>query len=292
MPSNAELEKQFKELKDIITEGFQKQKEETLQIKVELSEKIGALTVKVTDFETRLGELEEWVADADINIENINTKVDNGIAQCNESMKHLADRVAALEEKQKLVEETPNDINQMKELIEERTNRQLRETLIFKNIPEQGKESYEKTREILAEVISDNCPNIDYEEAFTQIKRCHREKPKTNADGQSRAGKRHIYSAMMNWYKCQEIIDAFKKKCIDDDNFSVYVDQKYGPLTTRRRSLALKLRKELKEQGLISGGYIKYPAKLYVNVGGEINPLDGRKVYNLHQDFSKADVSK
>ena len=68
--------------------------------------------------------------------------------------------------------------------------------------------------------------------------------------------------------------------------FELSVDQMYGPLTTKRRGMALHLRKQLKEQGVIAGGYVEFPARLFVNLTGNVN-ADGKKIYTFHTDFSK-----
>ena len=58
----------------------------------------------------------------------------------------------------------------------------------------------------------------------------------------------------------------------------------YGKITTARRNLALKLRKELKEKGQIVSGYIVFPAKLLVKK----NTND--KQWHVQKDFSKEQV--
>ena len=72
-------------------------------------------------------------------------------------------------------------------------------------------------------------------------------------------------------------------------DFNIAVDQKYGTLTTRRRQMAFKLRKELKESGIISSGYVDYPARLMVNIRGDVNG-DNKKIYKLHTNFSKSPI--
>ena len=67
------------------------------------------------------------------------------------------------------------------------------------------------------------------------------------------------------------------------DHFNIRADYKYGPLTTKRRSEALKVRKELKEKNIITKGFIKYPARLFVIYTGESQ-------YKSYQDFSKMEV--
>ena len=81
------------------------------------------------------------------------------------------------------------------------------------------------------------------------------------------------------------MIEVFKEKCIKDPTFSISADQKYGRRTSKRRQLALKLRKDLKAAGTITSGFVNFPAKLMVNYPGEMR--GPRKVYRLHTNFSK-----
>ena len=121
------------------------------------------------------------------------------------------------------------------------------------------------------------------------IKRAHREsnRPRINQRF-DRRGKRYIYAAFYSWELCQSIIEAFKNKNIKDINFNIYAEQKYGPLTTKRRNLAMQKRKSLKENGEIASGYVIFPARLMVNVNGEME--NGKKRYALHTDFSKHEI--
>ena len=84
-------------------------------------------------------------------------------------------------------------------------------------------------------------------------------------------------------------MEKLKQKCIREAEFNICADQKYGPLTTKRRNLSIQKRRELKLDGTISGGYVDFPARLMVNFTGEV-AADGKKVYKLHSDFSKLDV--
>ena len=167
-------------------------------------------------------------------------------------------------------------------------NRQLRRTLIFRNIPDtKDIESYAEVKTILAGVISSNS-EISNQEALEGIERAHREPKK--ADG-TRNGKRNIYAAFLSWELAQRIVDEFRRRCIADRSFQIFVDQMYGPLTTQRRKLAYDMRKNLKEQGVISGGYVDYPARLMVNIVGDLG-VDGKKKYRLHTNFSAHKVEK
>ena len=186
-------------------------------------------------------------------------------------------------------------MDRMAENIEDRTNRQLRETLIIKNVPEIGEENtnnstknYQATKKLLAELISKHL-NIGYDDVFAELKRAHRERDRSDEDLEySRKGKRWIYAAFHSWDLSQEVIDTFRLKCIKERAFIISAEQKYGRLTSRRRQLAFTLRKELKDAGTITSGFVNFPARLMVNYPGEMN--GNKKVYKLHSNFSKHKV--
>ena len=58
----------------------------------------------------------------------------------------------------------------------------------------------------------------------------------------------------------------------------------YGPLTSRRRHHALKMRRELKNDGAIVAGFVKYPARLMVKTNFN------QEAYFEHSDYSKMEV--
>ncbi len=143
-------------------------------------------------------------------------------------------------------------LNLIEERIEERTNRQMRQTLVFRGIPEQGTEkTWADTDSLLADTLG-TALMID---ATNMINRCHRT---GNPDYYASVGRaRPIAASMHSWKDCERIIEHFRK-----DGSSIFVDYKYGPLTTKRRNLALKLRQELKRKNELQQAYISYPAKL------------------------------
>ena len=65
----------------------------------------------------------------------------------------------------------------------------------------------------------------------------------------------------------------------------------YGPLTSARRNLAFQKRKQLKEEGLITSGFVAFPARLMVNTPGEFNRF-GKKLYKMNEDFSDHEVER
>ena len=135
---------------------------------------------------------------------------------------------------------------------------------------------------------------MSFDFAFDNIDRAHREskrKPRHQHDQvPSRQGKRLIFAAFHSWNLSQTIIEDFRLKCIREANFNISADQMFGPtMTAKRRKLALKKRKKLKENGLITSGFVDFPARLMVNMPGEVGPT-GKKMYKLHSNFSKHKV--
>ena len=163
-------------------------------------------------------------------------------------------------------------LREIEEVIEERTNRQLRKTLVVRGIPELDGEKWVDTESILSKKISETL-KVEVSVAAGMIDRCHRGgNPHYYKDKP-----RPIFAAMHSWKMCEDIIwEARKKK-------TMFVEYKYGPLTTRRRSLALKKRKELIESGTLVKAHVAYPARL---MGKSANDKKYRKI----EDFSNADV--
>ena len=195
--------------------------------------------------------------------------------------------MAALESQlQPLRDEESAEIARLKELIESRTNRQLRKTLIFRNINEtKPDEDYAEVKALLARTISENT-SISHDTALNSIDRAHREAPKEEGD---RQGKRLIYAAFHSWELSQQVIDELRQRCINDRKFKISAEQMYDPMTSRQRNLAFVKRKELKDQGIIVSGYVSFPARLMVNLPGNVGPT-GKKIYKLYKNFSSAEV--
>ena len=95
---------------------------------------------------------------------------------------------------------------------------------------------------------------------------------------------RVIYAYFVRWDVTQDIITAFRNSNINYPGFRTFAEYKYGPKTSVRRRDALKLRKDLKTEGEIVSGYIKYPAQLMVKFS------HNDKHYKMHTDFSKVPV--
>ena len=251
--TNLELNTKFTE--------FSTRFEEAMKTLTDLTEstnnKIDGITARLDNYDEKIEKLEESVQHNDNRVGDLAVQIGNVEQSQNQKIIDLTERVAELEEKLGALENAPKQIDELAEAIESRTNRQLRETLVFKNIPEEEPEvsggllaQYTETKKLLATVISQHVPGISYDVAYSQIKRAHRERERKRDDIEedrpSRAGKRYIFAAFHSWDLCQEILNAFRLLNIQDRNFKIAADQKYGPLTSKRRQLAFLLRKELK----------------------------------------------
>ena len=167
-------------------------------------------------------------------------------------------------------------VRAVEELIEERTNRQLRKTLVIKGIPESDDErSWHDTETKLAKIFAETL-DVSADQAKTLIDRCHRG---GNPQYYKKNSKhRPIFAAMHSWKVCEDLLwNARKRK-------NVIIDYKFGPITTRRRNLALKKRRELLNSGSLAQAHVAYPARL-------MGKTKTDKKYRLIEDFSKVDVS-
>ena len=166
---------------------------------------------------------------------------------------------------------------EIEELIESRTNRQLRKTLVFRNITENPNEkSWADTDNLLSKTIAKQL-DMHKEDTYEMIDRCHRGGDKKYYDQEGKT--RPIFAAMISWKDCEEIIEKFRTS-----NTRVMVDYKFGPRTTIRRNQALKRRIDLKSDGTIDQGYIQFPARL-------MGRKNGDAYYKLIEDFSSIPVT-
>ena len=216
-----------------------------------------------------------------------NAKLMKAVEELTERTTQLTERIIALETR---LQSTENDSSAasiiapdlekrlcgIEELIEERTNRQLRKTLVIRGVPESDNERWVDTEKILTDNLC-KILNVALVEAQSSIDRCH---GGGNLEYYKKNSKpRPIFAAMHSWKKCEEIIWRSRKQR------NVYVDYKFGYLTTMRRNLALKRRRELLNSGELSKAHVAYPARLMGLKGND-------KRYKLIEDFSSSPVSR
>ena len=193
----------------------------------------------------------------------------------------------------------PTRISAIEERVEERTNRQLRKTLVFKGIqpaPSDSdnedtnhaattpraststREPWKVTENLVRKQIAKIC-KLEFEQT-NMIERCHRGARSASYKG---TGPQPIYAAIYDWKDCELIIEKFRLHNMSNPTSPIRVEYKYGPLTTKRRNLAMAERKRLKDNGDIISAYVAYPAKLMVK-------STRSEKYKLQQDFSQAKV--
>ena len=190
-------------------------------------------------------------------LENLLTKLQNQPKSEVEQNDNITDRVRAVEE-----------------LVEEGTNRQLRKTLVIRGIPEQQHEKWSDTDSTLSSIIAKTM-DIPLQEAGKMIDRCHRGgNPKFYKENNKH---RPIYAAMHRWKDCENFIWEARKKR------TALVDYKYGPITTVRRNIALKKRREILDSKLVTKAHVAYPARLMGKGPGDVR-------YKLIEDFSSTQV--
>lgn len=259
---DAALSNVVKDFENSLTEALAEFKKKVLS---DLSSKINSLIKRV--------EVVEENSSKALELAQIN---EDRILAISDKLIHVGQTNSRLVSDLKVANET---ILSLEEQLEDRTNRQLRKTLVISNVPEQDNENWEKTKEILAgtierasEKLKDE-EKINKEEALSMLERVHRGREK-----KGRKGPRQIFAAINDWRNSEKIKAVFMKARIN-----IFCEQKYGPRTNWRRGKALAQRKELKDKGEIVKGYVAFPARLMVVKTGQHD-------YVKHYDFSKMPV--
>ena len=198
-----------------------------------------------------------------------------------EKVERLESTVGVLVETNKL---QASQIHKLTNQLEERTNRQLRSTLVFKGIPEPPHEKFwEDTKTVLTEAVVNTVPNLNVQRARELFERVHRS-GYTGKDG-CKKGRRDIFVKMYDWNHGEQLNEDFRAARLSDREMKFSCEQKYGPLTTAKRNFALSERFKLKRDGVIVAGYVAYPAKLLVK-----KTHLRTETYSVYRDFSKFNV--
>ena len=275
-------------------ESFQLQFITSTQLEKILSENRTQIEKSIREtIKNELSSLKEELVRLQSELESVTNTADNAVKMSDQLKK---DCTKLQEENVNLKTKLQNITNEQGEIleaIEDRTNRQLRKTLVFKGIPEEKiqddssvntdgspklrSENWNDTAEILAKAMSEAMPNTTVDAARSMVERCHRAAPNPNYKGPA---PRPIFAAFLDWRDSERAKDAFRKA-----KTGVFADQKVGPRTSKRRDMALRERKRLLEQSIIYNGYVSHPARLMV----KDSLVRGAK-YRLHKDYSKEPV--
>ena len=205
-----------------------------------------------------------------------------------------------------------NNLKQLEERVEERTNRQLRKTLVFRGIPEKQppttnlpttndtpspaanqptntktptikkqREDWTNTEALVADQIAAVC-NVSQEQAASMLERVHRAPLNPHYKGNA---PRPIFTALYDWKDSEFCLEKFRNNNVNNKDSKIYCEQKYGTITTKRRNAAMAERKALKEKGETVAGYVAYPARLMVKTS-----FRKGSNYFLKKDFSNAPI--
>ena len=132
MPNNQQLQSSIDSLTKTVSEGFDFLKTATADTKNELLITKDEVLNKIDTINNRLADIEKDLNDKTDKILAVELKTENNTAAIN----LLTSRLVTLENSSKMYHNLPTDMKNLEEKLEERTNRQLRETLVFQNIPE------------------------------------------------------------------------------------------------------------------------------------------------------------
>ena len=159
-----------------------------LDLKAEILQELKKDRRRVDKVESQIKQINEEVT----TVITENATLQAQIADCSTKISLLENRIVKIEEENReLIKEKDVSalrIHNLKWKLEDRTNRDMRNTLIFRGVPERKDEStWDKTESVLADIISETC-DMDIEETNEMFERVHRGRPR-----QYNKGKRDIY---------------------------------------------------------------------------------------------------
>ena len=122
---------------------------------------------------------------------------------------------------------------QLEENLEDRTNRQLRQTVVVDGLPEKPIEKWVDTRNILAKYIA-KAYDMEFRKVYSFFERVH--PGRGNGFEEKKKGKRDIYALCSHWNDSELLV--WKSYLVNKSRpkkEQVVIEYKYGPLATLRR---------------------------------------------------------
>ena len=164
----------------------------------------------------------------------------------------LVERIEMLENKNK---ELTDELGESK-------NRSMCKTLVFKNVRQpQERESWDQTKQILANEILNVMPELDREFITSTIERAHR--VKRNNYGTILP----VTAKFSDWIFSEQVKSSFIK--VSKDEAPIIVSQMYSAALTKRRNTAMIKRKELrKDDHRIQAYTLNIQRRLWSNAQG------------------------
>lgn len=231
----------------------------------------------LTHIDSKFETLEKSIHDNATLINNVKLTADDALDTANKNLTTLTSLLDRVDDLERLCANQAIQLKVLDTRQTDQTDRNSRNSLIIRGIPEQGQESWDDTRHVLCEALAP-IVKIDGNKISAMIERVHRGNRRPD---DTRDRPRVIHARLFNWNNVENLKQLMWKHGKDT---GIYVDQRFGPNTTYRRNKALEVRRELLENHEIVGGFLRYPAKLYVKYHKD------DKKYTLKDDFSKIPV--
>ena len=228
-----------------------------------------------TDYATQLKELKDLIETTNTNVKLLEDRImtnTKNLWQEHAMLKHKQRKPLTLPKKNEIIinevsekqQETNDDLKldlskgvttQVKDLhinkteaqlrgvlleLEDLRNRSMRSNLIFKRIPEESKETWVDTSQLLAGFTAENL-NLPYsfDQMDMQISRAHRTNDTDSSRWNSKSQPRPIIAQFVNWRVAEEVLQNIL--LLNSRNqLKVIVNQMFSKELTERRNNALK----------------------------------------------------
>ena len=224
---------QFKELKDLIetTDNNMKLLENRITTNHE------ELMARVCNVETDAKEAFDFAKNNEIIINEVLDKQQ-------ETNDDLSKRVTTQVKEDLHINEIETQLRGVLLELEDFRNQSIRSNLIFKGIPEESKETWDDTSQLLAGFRTENLNLLySFDQMDMQISRAHRTNAIDSSRRKNKSEPRHITAQFINWRDAEEV----RQKIIhlnSRNQLRVIVDQMFSKELTERSSNALIKRKE------------------------------------------------
>ena len=216
-------------------------------------------------------------------LEDHSTQIQDLTARVDEHSQKITDLTTRVYNAENTINQKNEEITHLQQELDDQINRNMRNNLVIRGIPEAEGER-EDTRSIvcaeLAKLWNDDTFHNPYykyndddelqaphEQIEKLIDRAHR------GGKRSTRGPRNIYVKFLS----SQTVDQFMIS-IRSTKVPFRIERQYTQAVNKRRNAAMLERKRLKDANEIQSGYLEYPAKLMVKAVGE-------NKYKFHKDF-------
>ena len=206
--------------------------------------------------------IDEKLSAQDIKLNDLKTLsegIDTKFIELRKSVNEVSDTVKVHSTK---LDEHEERLLQLENELDDQINRNMRNSLIFKGIPEVADESWEQTKNSICN-FSSKIYNTTESSICDRIERAHRRGKRIN---------NHHRPIFARFY-CSEDVKYYNDKirhlCINKKNEGVTSNLQFSKRLKERRNTAMMERKRLKSNNEIISGYIEYPATLMVKRAGD-----------------------